>query len=202
MTQPAMDSMHEGSDAPYLVGKIKQPMKPFLAAARAAPASPSLTFDSQGGLTASNYDRRHSKSFSTAGPVFAPLYAEMDQICRDEAHKLWTIGTDVTLAAAGEDQGLRYDEGDYFGEHWDSGIWRNGARWENRHQRRIAVVVYLNGNYEGGELVLNGAPHKFAAGEFVLFGADHRYPHEVLKVTKGERFCVTRWWSYYLFPKE
>lgn len=188
-----------GAEAPFYLGNVGDPtlVESVLQTARGLAVSPSLTFRPDGSLATNNYDRRHSQSFTPFHPDFRPLYAKMDAICREVGPTVWNLEGAV-LGSAGQDQGLRYLPGDYFGEHWDSGIIGvNGQQFENRAERKLTCIVYLTSDYDGGDLRLAGTPLHFEAGDFILFGGDRRYPHSVSPVTRGERYCLTRWWSAY-----
>ncbi|VVG70719.1 Fe(II)-dependent oxygenase [Pandoraea apista] len=55
--------------------------------------------------------------------------------------------------------------------------------------RCVSALLYLNEDYEGGELIFPrlGATHRAKAGELVLFPSE--YLHAVSPVLKGTRYC-------------
>jgi predicted 2-oxoglutarate/Fe(II)-dependent dioxygenase YbiX len=89
---------------------------------------------------------------------------------------------------------LRYDAGGYYRAHRDRAtldVWPGAAR------RRVALVLFLNDDFDGGALRLlragGGRPLtiKPRAGTLVAF--DAATLHEVLPVTSGVRETVVDW---------
>jgi predicted 2-oxoglutarate/Fe(II)-dependent dioxygenase YbiX len=94
---------------------------------------------------------------------------------------------------------LCYGIGGHYHPHVDAeAIWMNkdGTKeWRKNMDRDLAVLLYLNDDYEGGNLVfpelhINIRPKK---GMLVAFPATHNYIHGVEPVTKGERFAIVTW---------
>jgi PKHD-type hydroxylase len=90
-------------------------------------------------------------------------------------------------------QYTKYKEsGDYYDWHWDmhTGIKRN-------HQRKLSLVLQLNDDYEGGELVL--APcgkHEVVEKKKGLICAFPSFVnHTVTPVTSGERETIVAWYT-------
>lgn len=65
----------------------------------------------------------------------------------------------------------------------------------------FAVLVYLNDDFEGGELVfpLQNSTIKPKKGTVVIFPTSYLYPHAVLPVFEGERYMVR---MSYFFDKD
>lgn len=86
---------------------------------------------------------------------------------------------------------LKYVEGNFHGEHLDL------AGYEEMCNRKLSLIVQLNPDYEGGELVLyNSYPEKpltnsKQAGDAVVFPA--WMPHEVRPVDYGTRYVLVVW---------
>jgi predicted 2-oxoglutarate/Fe(II)-dependent dioxygenase YbiX len=59
----------------------------------------------------------------------------------------------------------------------------------------LSFVGNLNEDYEGGELAFFDGETKFAlkSGDICMFPSCFLYPHEVLEVTKGQRFSFALW---------
>jgi PKHD-type hydroxylase len=55
----------------------------------------------------------------------------------------------------------------------------------------LACTVFLNDDYEGGELYVNGLIVKGSPGTCVLYECWR--PHWVTPVTQGERICAVTW---------
>lgn len=113
----------------------------------------------------------------------------------------------VTLSECEEPQFLRYDVGGFFVAHQDGGT---GLIRSERELRKISVIVFLNrqtdadehGAYSGGSLVLHARlvssederlPLACEPGTLAAFRA--ATTHEVLPVTRGERYTIACWFS-------
>ena len=78
----------------------------------------------------------------------------------------------------------RYDVGDRYHLHTD-------APWMGDVRTDVSCTIWLNDDYEGGELVIDGKKHKYSPGLALLYECG--VPHEVLPVTEGERICAITW---------
>ena len=101
-------------------------------------------------------------------------------------------------------QFLKYDSKNqgHFLAHTDNAYYDGqGVFQYTSPQRMLTCLVYLNEDYEGGELILNtvrddnGQAIKLRpkAGEMIIFPSDIRFMHEVLNVTKGQRYSIVGW---------
>ena len=82
---------------------------------------------------------------------------------------------------------MRYGEGHYFEEHIDH---YGGA------ERILSLSIYLNNDYDGGELTFWQDKHKFrylCAGDGVVFPSNLCFPHAVRPVTRGFRYAMVAW---------
>lgn len=81
---------------------------------------------------------------------------------------------------------LRYQIGDYYTEHTDSG--------EN-FPRSLSCSFALNEDYEGGEFAFFGRELTIKApkGAAVMFPSNFMYPHEIMPVTSGTRYSIITW---------
>jgi Rps23 Pro-64 3,4-dihydroxylase Tpa1-like proline 4-hydroxylase len=61
--------------------------------------------------------------------------------------------------------------------------------------RRISCLLYLNDDYEGGELYfpVQDLKIKPKAGDMILFPSGFEYPHASLPITKGTKLAITTW---------
>jgi hypothetical protein len=88
------------------------------------------------------------------------------------------------------DQGyqiLRYANGGEYKRHMDDGP---------KTPRRVSGLMYLNGDYEGGELefpYLNFT-YKPYGGDLLLFPSGVPYMHAAKPVTSGTKYSVVSWW--------
>lgn len=55
----------------------------------------------------------------------------------------------------------------------------------------LSLTLWLNDGYEGGELVIDGVPHKGEPGQAIIYSGSTI--HEVRPVTRGERICLITW---------
>lgn len=64
-------------------------------------------------------------------------------------------------------------------------------------QRGITTILYLNNDFEGGEIVFpkQGKVIKPEPGLFVIFPSNQHFPHEVRPITSGMRFSYQRMFS-------
>lgn len=80
---------------------------------------------------------------------------------------------------------LRYSETQKLTWHCDDGA---------THQCSISFVIYINDDYEGGEIefrdVLVDSPYKPPAGSIVIFPSNLDYVHRVLPVTSGTKYSI------------
>ncbi len=84
---------------------------------------------------------------------------------------------------------VKWTEGTYLDLHVDD----LGYVTDNH----LPVHIYLNDNYEGGEIKfethnLSFKPH---VGEFIVFPGNMHYPHEVTKVISGVRYTLPIWFT-------
>jgi hypothetical protein len=99
---------------------------------------------------------------------------------------------EVENIKAVEERGIsivRWDKGSYLTLHADD----LGYVPHNN----IAVLIYLNDDYEGGEI--NFPTHdlciKPEVGSLLIFPGSLNYPHEVKEVLSGTRYTVALWFS-------
>ena len=108
----------------------------------------------------------------------------------------------VSIQRAEAPQILKYDVGGHYDEHVDSEeLWHNKhenkIEWKKLFDRDISIFLYLNDDYEGGELVF---PNQHItvnpkSGMLVAFPSNHHFVHSVKPVTKGTRYVVATWAS-------
>lgn len=58
----------------------------------------------------------------------------------------------------------------------------------------LSIITALNDNYEGGELIMcEKFKYKLKTGETIIFPSNFLYPHEIKKLTKGNRYSMVSW---------
>jgi len=74
-----------------------------------------------------------------------------------------------------------------------------GGKWVPNHtaNRTFGSCLYLNDEFEGGELDFPGLRRRFKPkrGMLVAWPADHRFVHQVLPVTRGIRLSLPVWFE-------
>jgi predicted 2-oxoglutarate/Fe(II)-dependent dioxygenase YbiX len=91
---------------------------------------------------------------------------------------------------------LRYPVGGKYHQHADSEQWlADSDTWEKVHDRDYSVLLYLNNDYEGGELALinQGVKIKPSTGMLMAFPSDHQFLHAALPTTSGIRYAIVSW---------
>jgi predicted 2-oxoglutarate/Fe(II)-dependent dioxygenase YbiX len=91
---------------------------------------------------------------------------------------------------------LRYKPGGEYKPHADSENWVvEDKQWRRDINRDLSVLLYINDDYSGGEIVFPnfGVGLKPAAGMLVAFPSDHRYVHTARPVTAGIRYAIVSW---------
>jgi predicted 2-oxoglutarate/Fe(II)-dependent dioxygenase YbiX len=81
---------------------------------------------------------------------------------------------------------LKYTEGGHLPAHQDQGI----------SSRVLSVLLYLNDDYEGGEIEFKHSNVKIKpqAGSVIFFPSNFLYVHEVHPITKGTRYSLPNWY--------
>jgi len=74
--------------------------------------------------------------------------------------------------------------------HIDNIHHSHGQQWG---YPQVTVLLFLNDDYEGGEIVISGKKFETKAGSAIVFPSNFMFPHEVLKVSKGIRYSITCW---------
>jgi hypothetical protein len=81
---------------------------------------------------------------------------------------------------------LRYSGGEQYGFHYDGGT---GSK------RSISVLIYLNDDYEGGEIEFPNFNLKIKpkSGTLILFPSNYAYGHIAHPVTSGTKYVIVTW---------
>jgi len=93
---------------------------------------------------------------------------------------------------------MRYRKGGFYIKHADSQNMDPHSRmWTKVIDRDLSMLIYLNGDYEGGELSSYKLNYQIRprAGAVVLFPSDHRFLHQAEPVKKGIRYAIVSWAS-------
>ena len=89
---------------------------------------------------------------------------------------------------------LRYPPGGKYNQHADAEHQENGE-WVRAQDRDYSVLLYLNDQYEGGEIQLVNWDFtiKPKPGMMLAFPSDWRYLHAALPTTSGIRYAMVSW---------
>ena len=69
----------------------------------------------------------------------------------------------------------------------------------NTSNRALSVIINLNNDYEGGDLVFTDQKEKeiqrlkLNTGSIVFFPSNFMYPHSIQPITKGTRYSIVAW---------
>lgn len=78
----------------------------------------------------------------------------------------------------------RYAGSSHYNEHTD-------APWMGDVRTDLSCTLWLNDDYDGGELCIGGEKYKGQAGVAAIYNCE--MPHSVAPVTRGERICAITW---------
>lgn len=114
----------------------------------------------------------------------------------------------ISLNSCEDPQFLRYRVGDFFVAHQDG---NTGLLLNDREQsRKISVVIFLNWqsetpearSYGGGSLVFSEwrpdrirGQFRFSGGVGTMIAFPSETTHEVIPVTRGERYSIASWYG-------
>lgn len=93
---------------------------------------------------------------------------------------------------------LQYEPGGFYASHADSETLQpSGNLWERVLDRDVSMLLYLDDDYEGGELAFPNFDYTLRprAGMLVFFPSDSRFRHAALPVTQGVRHAIVSWVS-------
>jgi len=85
---------------------------------------------------------------------------------------------------------LKYETGGHYVYHVD---------YFEKHPRQFSLILLLNNDYEGGELVFNDPSYQneylvpIIPGRIIVWPSNFLFPHKVNKVTKGTRYSIVGW---------
>jgi hypothetical protein len=91
---------------------------------------------------------------------------------------------------------LRYPAGGKYNQHADADHWvADEDKWVRVQDRDYSVLLYLNDEYEGGEIQLINQDYtvKPKPGMLLAFPADYRFLHAALPTTSGIRYVIVSW---------
>jgi hypothetical protein len=91
---------------------------------------------------------------------------------------------------------MRYECGGYYKPHADSEMFdtKTGV-WKKILDRDYSLLLYLNSEYEGGELHFEhfNFTYRPQKGDLLVFPSHHLYLHEAKMVKSGFRYVIVSW---------
>jgi len=84
----------------------------------------------------------------------------------------------------------RYGVGGFMSNHVDNIHHSHGQQYGFP---QATILLFLNDDYEGGEIIIANKQFEPEKGSAIIFPSNFMYPHEVLKVTKGDRWSMVCW---------
>tara|TARA_R100001460_G_scaffold71998_1_gene112693 strand:+ start:701 stop:1246 length:546 start_codon:yes stop_codon:yes gene_type:complete len=85
---------------------------------------------------------------------------------------------------------LKYNSGGKYEVHTDH---------YSHTTRHLSIIINLNDNYEGGDLIFTDQKEKeikrlkLNKGSIVFFPSNFMYPHSIQPITKGTRYSIVAW---------
>lgn len=120
-----------------------------------------------------------------------------DPVCQDINNQMYTTLLATTTSYYGKHslnsttyhenyQMLKYGNSKEYKQHYDDGPFIN---------RVVSAIVYLNDNYEGGELEFPNFKIKIKPepGMLILFPSNYAYAHIAHPVTSGTKYAIVTW---------
>ena len=96
-------------------------------------------------------------------------------------------------------QVLRYEPGGLYGPHSDSDHFLPAeGMWQKVIDRDMSMLLYLNQEFEGGELTFRQFNYIYRprAGDLLFFPSGGQYAHEALPVQSGLRYVIVSWAAF------
>lgn len=134
-------------------------------------------------------------------PIKSVVLELMQHAVRDVLNPFFN----VTVKDSELPQILVYHPGGHYRPHIDAEALFNDngeLKWVKNVDRDISMVLYLNDDYDGGEIVfpkqaLSVKPRK---GMLVAFPSSHHFLHGVNPVVTGTRYAIVNWFSLGTIP--
>jgi len=99
---------------------------------------------------------------------------------------------------------LKYNVGGFYAAHSDADSYEpETGRWRQDLDRDISMLLYLNDEFEGGDLSFDYFNYRLRPkpGMLVWFPSDARYFHGANPVTAGTRYAIVSWAAFSDTPK-
>lgn len=132
---------------------------------------------SEVGVSDLNFTADETKKYTKAA---ADLH-RLSSYCLSDYVSIY--GIDTLEGVISDYQILKYSLGQAFSEHTDE---------IPENKRTISTILYLNDDYEGGELRFTkfGLTHRPTRGDYIVFPSMWSYSHVAQGVTKGTKYAI------------
>jgi len=101
-------------------------------------------------------------------------------------------------------QVLRYEPGGLYGPHSDSDHFLPEENsWKKVIDRDVSLLVYLNEEFSGGELLFRQFNYTYRprTGDLLFFPSHGHYAHQALAVRHGVRYVIVSWAAWQDEPR-
>lgn len=85
---------------------------------------------------------------------------------------------------------LKYEEGQYYNNHYDMAPWKD----THEYNRTFSIVLYLNEEFEGGRTIFPNKAYKPKAGQALIFPSNWCFPHRCEPVSSGTKLAAVTWY--------
>jgi Rps23 Pro-64 3,4-dihydroxylase Tpa1-like proline 4-hydroxylase len=118
--------------------------------------------------------------------ISSQLFGALDQTLEHYSNQIYPFAAKNIKSRERTMHLLRYDKSGYLPAHQDQGV----------STRVLSVLLYLNDDYEGGEITFrhSGLTFKPEPGSVLFFPSNFLYVHEVAPITKGPRYALPNWY--------
>jgi len=92
---------------------------------------------------------------------------------------------------------VKYETGGHYVTHIDGQYLEGDTIKIGPDHKDLTCILYLNDDYEGGELTFNffNKTIRPKSGQLITFPSNWRYLHKVSKITSGERYAIVIWFK-------
>jgi hypothetical protein len=118
--------------------------------------------------------------------ITTKMYSSLDAAFEHYSKKIYPFAGENIKNREDSIHLLRYGISGHLPAHQDQGT----------SSRVLSSVMYLNDNYEGGEIEFVNSKIKIKpeAGSIIFFPSNFLYVHEVHPITEGQRYSMPHWY--------